>query len=183
MKSSPVWSQDRYIHAYLFAAQAHNGQLFKGFNLPYIVHVSLVSMEMIAALSVEQVGDPDLAIRCAILHDVIEDCQITFSEIEKEFGTTVANGVQALSKKKILCKKRQLTDSLERILQQTPEIWMVKMADRITNLQPPPPDWTQVQIRAYWQGAQEIHTKLKNASPHLENRLARKIENYRRYIK
>lgn len=183
MKSSPGWSQDPYIHAYLFTAEAHNGQLLKGSHLPYLVHVSLVSMEIMAALSVEPVDNPDLAVCCALLHDVIEDTQVTFLEVEKEFGTDVANGVQALSKKKCPCKKWQLTDSLKRILKQPSEVWVVKMADRITNLQPPPSDWTQAQIRAYWQGAQEIHANLKNASPYLEQRLAQKIENYRRHIK
>ena len=103
--------------------------------------------------------------------------------IKKEFGEIIADGVGALAKNKELDKKYQLTDSLKNIFNQPKEVQIVKMADRITNLQPPPLDWTQVQIRAYWQGAQEIHTKLENASPFLEKRLAQKIENYRRHIK
>ena len=57
------WAQDKYIKAYRFAAEAHNGQLVPGTTLPYIVHISLVAMEITAALAVEPVDNPDLAIR------------------------------------------------------------------------------------------------------------------------
>jgi len=72
------WSQDKYITAYKFAAEAHNGQLVPGTTLPYIMHVSFVAMEITAALSVEQVDKPDLAVQCALLHDTIEDTDVTY---------------------------------------------------------------------------------------------------------
>lgn len=40
-------------------------------------------------------------------------------------------------------KKLQMQDSLRRIKSQPREVWMVKMADRITNLQPPPGHWSE----------------------------------------
>jgi (p)ppGpp synthase/HD superfamily hydrolase len=55
---------------------------------------------------------------------------------------------------------------------------MVKLADRISNLQPPPPHWTREKISRYWDEAIEIHTTLKDASPFLSQRLLEKIENY-----
>jgi (p)ppGpp synthase/HD superfamily hydrolase len=67
------WSQETYAKAYRFAAEAHNGQLFPGTELPYIMHVSFVSMEVIAALAQEPELDGNLAVQCALLHDVIED--------------------------------------------------------------------------------------------------------------
>ena len=57
---------------------------------------------------------------------------------------------------------------------------MVKLADRITNLQTPPSYWTTEKIIEYRQEAIEIHTALKEASPFLALRLAQKIENYQR---
>lgn len=47
------WSQKIYAKTYRFAAVAHHGQLFPGTELPYIMHVSFVSMEVIAALAHE----------------------------------------------------------------------------------------------------------------------------------
>jgi (p)ppGpp synthase/HD superfamily hydrolase len=55
---------------------------------------------------------------------------------------------------------------------------MVKLADRITNLQPPPRHWDRAKIRHYRDEAIEIHTRLHAASPFLAARLAEKIENY-----
>jgi (p)ppGpp synthase/HD superfamily hydrolase len=38
----------------------------------------------------------DLAIQCALLHDVIEDTPTTCQEVEQQFGAAVAKGVLAL---------------------------------------------------------------------------------------
>ena len=73
---------------------------------------------------------------------------------------------------------KQLLDSLERIKTQPIEIWMVKLADLITNLQPPPLHWTQAKILKYRDEAIEIHTHLQAASPFLATRLAEKIQKY-----
>ena len=72
------WSQASYLKAYRFAAEAHKGQLFPGTDLPYLMHISFVSMEIIAGLGAEKNHDGDLAIQCALLHDVIEDTDVTF---------------------------------------------------------------------------------------------------------
>ena len=135
------WSQESYIKAYIFAAHAHQGQKFPGTNIPYIMHLSFVSMEIIAALNAEKKHDGDLAIQCAILHDTIEDTHITFEQIKTEFGESVANGVLALTKNNSIEKHLQMADSLRRIKEQPASIWMVKLADRISNFQAPPHYW------------------------------------------
>jgi (p)ppGpp synthase/HD superfamily hydrolase len=176
MKSN--WNQDLYIKACLFAAAAHRGQLVPGSNLPYSIHLNLVSMEIIAALSVESGCDGDLAVQCALLHDTIEDTDTSYEQIAELFGVSVADGVVALSKNAALAKPLQLSDSLQRIQQQPIAVWMVKLADRITNLQPPPTHWDISKIRRYRVEAIEIHTRLEAASPYLAARLAQKIQNY-----
>ena len=119
----PGWSQELYIKAYKFAGEAHNKQKLPGSDLPYIMHLTLVSMEIMAALSVENNLDGDLAIQCALLHDTIEDTGIKYDNLKDEFGIMVANGVNALSKNgTIKSKKEQMTDSLERIKKQPKEI-------------------------------------------------------------
>ena len=125
-----IWSQEVYIKAYRFAAEAHNGQLYPGTNLPYLMHLSLVSMEVVGVLSAESGHDGDLAIQCALLHDTIEDTDITYAQLVSEFGANVADGVKSLSKDPTIEKSYQLPDSLERICLQPNEIWMVKLADR-----------------------------------------------------
>lgn len=138
-------------------------------------------MEIIGALSVEQCNG-DLAVQCAILHDIIEDTDVTFGQLEAEFGLSVANGVQALTKDNNLPKHLQMSDSLQRIKEQPAEVWMVKLADRITNLQAPPHYWKRDKIIQYREEAICIYETLKDGSQFLASRLASKIENYKIYI-
>jgi (p)ppGpp synthase/HD superfamily hydrolase len=176
------WSQETYITAYRFAAYAHRGQTVPGTDLPYIMHLSFVCMEVLAALTVETGHDENLAIQCALLHDVLEDTATTYAQVQTAFGPAVAAGVLALSKDAALAKPLQLADSLRRICQQAPEIWMVKLADRITNLQPPPAYWTDDKRVQYRQEAIHIHTALGVASPFLAARLLTKIDAYSTYL-
>ncbi len=177
------WSQESYIKAFQKAAQAHQGQKMPGSEIPYIMHLSFVSMEVIAALNVETERDGNLAITCAILHDVIEDTVTNFEQIKTEFGEAIANGILALTKDNSLEKHLQMADSLRRIKKQPPEIWMVKLADRISNFQAPPHYWNQDKIIQYREEGIQIYEALKDASPFLASRLANKIEDYKAFIK
>ena len=128
------WSPDVYIKAYRYAAVAHwnsdTQQLVPGTDIPYLMHFSMVAMEVIAALGEEPGLDGDLAVQCALLHDTIEDTDTTYDQLVDIFGLAVADGVQALTKDKSVgadlskqqCKERQMTDSLERVRQQPREV-------------------------------------------------------------
>ena len=140
----PAWNPDTTPKALRFAAQAHEGQLVPGSPLPYIVHPVLVCMEVMAALRLGPEYDGELAVSCALLHDVLEDTPVSFETLQTEFGTAVAAGVLALSKDPALPKDQQLPDSLKRIREQPGEIWLVKLADRISNLAPPPVYWSKI---------------------------------------
>lgn len=172
--------QEDYIRAYRFAAQAHQGQIFPGTDLPYLMHLSFVSMEVMAALKPQ--NNAVLALQSALLHDVIEDTSVTFAQIEDSFGKAVAEGVLALSKNLDLPKSEQMADCLQHIQSQPREIWMVKMADRISNLQAPPSYWRKEKIERYRAEAETIFAALQTASPTLAQRLRRKIGNYGAFI-
>jgi (p)ppGpp synthase/HD superfamily hydrolase len=175
------WSQETYARAYRFAAEAHQGQKYPGTELPYLLHVGLVCMETLAALGVERERDGDLALQCALLHDTIEDTPTTYEQLRDNFGAAVADGARALSKDETLEKSAQMADSLRRIREQPPEVWMVKLADRITNLQQPPSHWKPEKIARYRQEAQQIYDALHEASPFLAARLAQKIADYQQF--
>lgn len=176
------WSQEGYIKALLFAANAHNSQKVPGTELPYLTHLTMVSMEVMAVLAVEDVLDGNLAIQCALLHDVLEDTTVEYERLKDTFGEAVANGVQALTKNDNLPKDDKMADSLARIRQQPREVWVVKLADRITNLQPPPKHWTIEKMQSYQQEARQIYEALHEGSPALAERLKQKIEEYIRYF-
>ena len=179
-----MFSQENYIEVLNFAALAHGEQKTpKG--LPYIAHITCAAMEVINACEKSQLeqNKTDLAISCALLHDVIEDTNITYNEIYVKFGDKIANGVEALTKDKTKStKQEQMKDSLERLLAQPYEIQMVKLADRITNLGIPPKHWDSEKMKKYQEEAALILSCLKNSNIYLAKRLEEKIEEYKKYI-
>ncbi|WP_129632787.1 HD domain-containing protein [Candidatus Oscillochloris fontis] len=173
-----MWSQETYLRTYHFAARAHQGQIYPGTQIAYIMHLSFVSMEVIAALHAEPHHTGDLAVQCALLHDVIEDTPLGYAEIAATFGPAVADGVLALTKDATLPAAEQMADSLRRILMQPRAVWLVKLADRISNLQTPPAHWTPEKVLRYRDEAETISTALAAASPFLAQRLRAKIDGY-----
>ncbi|PLB85229.1 hypothetical protein C0T31_12025, partial [Dysgonamonadaceae bacterium] len=71
---------------------------------------------------------------------------------------------------------------ISRIKQCKKEVWAVKLADRITNLQPPPSHWNKLKKTGYLLEANYILKELQGANEYLENRLAEKIVEYQDYI-
>ena len=161
-----------------FAAEAHQGQRVPGTDLPYLLHLAQVAAEVNAALTVEPAPDGELSVLCAILHDTIEDTVVTHEQVARGFGSLVADGVDALSKRPHLPKDQAMADSLERIRQQSTAVWKVKLADRITNLAAPPAHWSREKALGYQAEARRILAALGAASPVLAARLAARIEGY-----
>ena len=180
-----MFSQENYIEVLNFAAIAHGEQKTPK-DLPYIAHITCVAMEVINACEKSSLDEEkaNLAISCALLHDVIEDANITYDELYMKFGEKVANGVEALTKDKTLASKQeQMKDCIERLLTQPYEVQMVKLADRITNLGIPPKHWDNEKIKKYQKEAGFILSCLCNSNIYLSKRLKEKIENYNNYIK
>ena len=178
-----TFNQDRYMQALHFAAERHLGQKFPGTELPYVIHVSMVATEVVAALAVEAVETPDLSVACALLHDTLEDTETTYDEVDARFGRAVADGVLALTKNTDLEKAEQMPDSLRRLQAQPKEVQLVKLADRITNLAEPPSYWTNEKKTAYRAEAGRILEALGTASTYLATRLQSKIDAYGRFIR
>jgi GTP pyrophosphokinase len=78
----------RFEDALLFAADKHRKQIRKGSGVPYLSHLLGV-----ASLVLEHGGDEEEAIG-ALLHDVIEDQNVTKGELESKFGSRVAEIVE-----------------------------------------------------------------------------------------
>ncbi|HEU0033089.1 MAG TPA: HD domain-containing protein [Kofleriaceae bacterium] len=175
-----MFSVERYTSALWFAAERHDAQRFPGKEMPYLVHVVTVAAEVIAALPTSGL-DGDLAVPCALLHDTVEDTKTTPDEIAARFGGAVADGVRALSKNPTLAKADQMADCLRRIREQPREVWAVKLADRISNLDEPPAYWPRDKRIAYRAEAQTILDALGAASATLAARLAARIESYAAY--
>lgn len=183
-----TWNRELYIKAWRFATKHHAGQKYggpeEGEYVDYINHIGMVTMEIIWALQHStETYNADLAVQCAILHDTVEDTAVTYDDIETNFGVNVANGVLALSKNGDLERKSdQMSDSLKRIKDQSKEIWMVKMADRISNLNHPPFYWEKAKKENYLKEAKTIYEKLSSANEVLAKRLKEKIDKYPQFL-
>lgn len=170
------WNQELFKKAIDFAAKAHGDQKIIGSGAPYVVHVVKVATEVLCVA--DGSFDVDLAMQCALLHDCVEDAGVTWGELERTFGKRVADGVQALTKDEKIPRIDRMVDALQRILAQPREVAMVKLADRITNMEPPPPQWSPEKVREYREEANLIHDTLKDAHPGLAQRLQEKIAVY-----
>jgi guanosine-3',5'-bis(diphosphate) 3'-pyrophosphohydrolase len=177
--------QTLYQDAIKFATYKHleKRQKVKGTKLPYVVHLSNVAMEIFMAAPLS--GDFNLAyaIQAALLHDNIEDTDTTFDEIKENFGEEIAIAVLALSKDEKLAKDKQIQDSLTRIKKLQKEVWAVKLADRITNLQPPPANWSRNKNIEYLKDSQAILDALRDGNQYLAKRLEDKISESRNRLK
>lgn len=176
--------QTLYQQALKYAATKHSevNQTIPGTNLPYVVHVCNVAMEVMIAANHTDNFNLELAVQVALLHDTLEDTTSTPDELYRLFGEDVRQGVQALTKDDYLPKDQQMTDCLRRIRIQPKEIWAVKLSDRITNLQPPPSHWKENKKIDYQMEARIILQELKEGNEYLAVRLDGKIEEYSRYI-
>lgn len=190
------FSPDSYHRVLRFAAQAHGEQRLPGPPLPYVVHLAGVAMEVMAAALAPAAEVPSdqppfplqLAASCALLHDTVEDTEVTLAAVEREFGPAVASIVSALSKDPRLPKEERMGDSLRRIAALPAELArtaaIVKLADRITNLQPPPAHWSSEKRAAYQAEARLILAQLGLLCrwPPLVQRLGEKIEAYTAFL-
>jgi len=121
--------------ALAFALDAHGTQMRKGTKIPYVSHVIRV-----CGLVLEHGGDARQA-AAGLLHDTIEDCDVTEAELRARFGADVARIVRALSdvlegdtarnKSPWLKRKRAYIAHLARVSARTR---LVAACDKLDNL-------------------------------------------------
>lgn len=174
--------QTHYQIAAKFAAEKHANQQIKGSSANYMLHLSNVAMEIILAHQQEPNFDLSIAVKVALLHDTIEDTETTYDEIKLYFGKDIADAVLALTKdENIQDKDDAILDSLKRIKNCSKEAKLVKIADRIANLQPPPNNWDREKIGKYHKQAKIILEQLQGENNYLDNRIKDKIEKYQSF--
>lgn len=166
-----------------FAAQKHLQQKENGTELPYLVHLCNVASEVFFAHAEQGDFDLPFATVIAYLHDVLEDTETTPEELTREFGEEISAAVQALTKSdKIDNKEQRLKDSLSRIGLLRREVWIVKLSDRISNLDAPSLPWPEDKRRRYMEGSNLILQELGDAHEYLAARLKLKIKDYVSYV-
>jgi GTP diphosphokinase / guanosine-3',5'-bis(diphosphate) 3'-diphosphatase len=119
--------------AYKFADQAHLGQM-RASGLPYITHPIAV-----AGLCADWRLDAQ-AIMAALMHDAMEDCGITKSELIEKFGAPTAelvDGLTKLDKLHFSTREQSQAESFRKMLlamSRDVRVILIKLADRLHNM-------------------------------------------------
>ena len=119
--------------AYKFADQAHLGQ-FRANGQPYITHPIAV-----AGLCAEWKLDAQ-AIMAALMHDTIEDCGVSKTELIEKFGAATADlvdGLTKLDKLQFNTREESQAESFRKMLlamARDVRIILIKLADRLHNM-------------------------------------------------
>ncbi|MCH7970695.1 MAG: bifunctional (p)ppGpp synthetase/guanosine-3',5'-bis(diphosphate) 3'-pyrophosphohydrolase, partial [Chloroflexi bacterium] len=135
---------DAVENALNFAIDSHHGQLRES-GEPFIEH------PIATALWLAEMRLDTTTIQAALLHDVMEDCGVTFKELETDFGTDVAKLVDGVTKLKRLdmisensAMRRQASTpeatraaSIRKMLVAMAEdvrVVLIKLSDRLHNM-------------------------------------------------
>lgn len=119
--------------AFEMAADAHKTMRRKS-GEPYILHPLAV-----AKICVEEIGLGVRSTICALLHDTVEDTDITLDEIERQFGSEIARIVDGLTKiaNVIDVNASQQAENFKKILltlTDDPRVILIKLSDRLHNM-------------------------------------------------
>ena len=132
-KSGKVYEEDKIAMAYRLAEKAHGGQQRQS-GEPYISHPLAVA-EILVGLGM----DSD-CICAALLHDVVEDTDITLEILQKKFGHDVAlmvDGVTKIKKLSFASKEDKQSENIRKMLLAMSEdirVIIIKLADRLHNI-------------------------------------------------
>ena len=116
--------------AVAFAAEKHEEQKRKGTQWPYIVHI----YEVVQLLKQYAEIREDEMFVAATLHDVVEDCGVSLTQISDEFGSKVAEYVWFLSENKELSYAERKKQQAAKIAQAPNAVKLIKCADCLSNL-------------------------------------------------
>ena len=119
--------------AFEMAADAHRTMRRKS-GEPYILHPLAV-----ARICVEEIGLGVRSTICALLHDTVEDTDISLDDVQREFGPEIAKIVDGLTKisNVIDVNASQQAENFRKILltlTDDPRVILIKLADRLHNM-------------------------------------------------
>ena len=123
---------DTFEKALIFSIQSHHGQKRKGDGRPYIMHPLTV---MATLYDIKHSSNALLIATAAVLHDVVEDCNVSISTIAKKFGHQVASLVDELTSDKNEISKMGKTEYLKKkMLEMSSYALIIKLCDRYDNV-------------------------------------------------
>jgi len=113
--------------ARMVAVKAHSGQYYDDI-FPYEKHLD----DVVEVLKSHNIVSPSL-LKAAYLHDVIEDCNVSYNDIKDYFGEDVAEIVYCVTDELGRNRKERKAKTLPKIASNADAV-IVKLADRIANI-------------------------------------------------
>lgn len=139
--------RDLITRSFNLANAAHSKMRRKS-GEPYFTHPIAV-----AKIVAQEIGLGPKSVACALLHDVVEDTDYTIEDIEKQFGKTIANIIDGLTKiSNVLDKDASLqVENFRKMLLTLSEdvrVIFIKLADRLHNMRTldSMPEYKQIKI-------------------------------------
>jgi len=120
--------------AIIFAVKAHHDTERRGKGFPYIVH-PMEAVEIVATITPDQE-----LLAAAVLHDTVEDTDVTVEDIRREFGDRIANLVHAesdqvmegISEEDSWHERKQI--AIDRLAHASHDAKIVAMGDKLSNM-------------------------------------------------
>src|SRR5438477_2614222 len=130
---NPDVDRDLITRAFLFAAEAHEGQQRRS-GEDFVLH------PWAAAKICAQLQLDDETIAAALLHDVVEDTDVALEDVRAEFGDEVArlvDGVTKLTRVQFQSREQAEAENYRKMIVAMAEderVILIKLADRLHNL-------------------------------------------------
>ena len=174
-----LWNKEQIYKAVFYATHAHNRAqpIYKPENKSFTAHFTLVALNALNYSMSEDI-DCEFMMTVAILHDTIEDTDVSYNDLCEEFNKKVADAVLALSRDEKIDFEKQIPECILRIKNQPKEVAIVKMADRLFNIRERYAKWDKTRQDNYKNEAQFICDELGYACENLRQELQNAIDIY-----
>ncbi|EDW39059.1 GL13607 [Drosophila persimilis] len=169
MTTSP---SSRFMKCLQYAAHQHRDQRRKDPpQTPYVNHVINVS----TILAVEACIEDEAVLMAALLHDVVEDTDATFADVEQLLGGDVCGLVREVTDDKSLEKQERKRLQIANAAKTSPRAKLIKLADKLDNLRDllvnTPQGWTEERRELYFVWAKQVVDNLRGTNANLEHKL------------
>ena len=157
------------LRAARFAARAHHGQTRRGAaDIPYLDHVLDVAVRL-----AEVHPEDEVLILAGLLHDTVEDCDVTEADVAARFGPEVAALVMEVTDDTALPEAERRRRQEDHIRHASDRAKRLKMADKASNLAAlarTPPDWSADRMQGYVDWALRVIDPVRGLDTALEAR-------------
>ncbi|GAA5955097.1 hypothetical protein JCM8115_001850 [Rhodotorula mucilaginosa] len=183
MSTAPVGSLapatlTQLLEAAHFAAVAHSQQRRKSAARPaYIQHPIHVALLLASPESSLYPNPPVEILQAAVLHDTIEDTDVTAQDLEQKFGKEVTTIVLECSDDKNLDKAQRKQAQIDSAPHKSDAAKHVKLADKLSNLRDlmsadgRPSGWPVERIQEYFVWAKMVTDACRSVNPGLAEEL------------